>query len=136
MHDHPKAGPTASTVIADVVEKCEADLVDLRRDLHAHPELSWSELRTSELVSARVAQAGWQVSRFGRTGFVADIGARGPRGALPADMDALPVQELTREPWASTVPGVAHACGHDVHTTALVGAALGLAEVHDRGLLP
>ena len=136
MPEQNQAGSTASAVVADVVEKYDADLVDLRRDLHAHPELSWSELRTAELVSARVAQAGWEITRFGRTGFVADIGAQGPRVGLRADMDALPVQELTGEPFASTVPGVAHACGHDVHTTALVGAALALAEVHDRGLLP
>src|SRR4051794_12069422 len=136
MHDPPREGPTASTVIADVVEKYDADLVDLRRDLHAHPELSWSETRTAEAVAGRVAQAGWQITRFSRTGFVADLGARGPRVGLRADMDALPVHELTGEPWASTVAGVAHACGHDVHTTALTGAALALAEVHDRGLLP
>src|SRR3954465_605354 len=136
MHDQPKAGPTASTVITDVVEKYAADLVDLRRDLHAHPELSWAETRTAEAVAGRVTQAGWEITRFSRTGFAADLGARGPRVALRADMDALPVHELTGEPWASTVPGVAHACGHDVHTSALTGAALALAEVHDRGLLP
>jgi amidohydrolase len=136
MHDQPKANPTASTVIADVVEKYDADLVDLRRDLHTHPELSWSETRTAEAVAGRVAQAGWQITRFSRTGFAADIGTRGRRVALRADMDALPVQDLTGDPWASTIAGVAHACGHDVHTTALTGAALALAEVHDRGLLP
>jgi amidohydrolase len=127
---------SASETIAAVVDKYDADLVDLRRDLHAHPELSWSELRTAEVVSARVEQAGWRVTRFSRTGFAAELGADGPLVALRADMDALPVQDLTEDPWASTVAGVAHACGHDVHTTALTGAALALAELGDRGLLP
>ncbi len=81
-------------------------------------------------------EAGWTVSRYSRTGFAADLGTDGSLVALRADMDALPVQDLTDDPWASSVPGVAHACGHDVHTSALVGAALALAEVHDRGLLP
>jgi amidohydrolase len=83
-----------------------------------------------------VAQAGWQVTRYSATGFAADLGADGPLVALRADMDALPVHDLTDDPWTSTVAGVAHACGHDLHTTALTGAALALAEVHDRGLLP
>jgi len=132
---HP-AAPTASSVVQDVVEKYDADLVDLRRDLHRHPELSWSELRTAELTSRLVEEAGWALTRFSRTGFAADLGTGGSLVALRADMDALPVQDLTEDPWASTVAGVAHACGHDVHTSSLVGAALALAEVHDRGLLP
>ena len=136
MHQQDPAASTAATVIADVVDKYDTDLIDLRRDLHAHPELSWSELRTAELVAARVEQAGWRITRYGRTGFAADLGETGPLVALRADMDALPVQDLTDDPWASTIPGVAHACGHDVHTTALTGAALALAEVNDRGLLP
>jgi amidohydrolase len=135
MHEQHRAASPASTAIADVVEKYETDLIDLRRDLHAHPELSWGEERTSRLVSARVEQAGWRVRRFDNTGFAAELGPGGPLVALRADMDALPVEDLTDDPWASTVPGVAHACGHDVHTTALIGAALALAEVHDRGLL-
>jgi amidohydrolase len=137
--DMPQQDPTATaatTVIADVVEKYDADLIDLRRDLHRHPELSWSELRTAELTSKLVEDAGWTVTRHSRTGFAADLGTGGSLVALRADMDALPVQDLTDDPWASTTPGVAHACGHDVHTTALVGAALALAEVRDRGLLP
>jgi amidohydrolase len=89
-----------------------------------------------EVVGGRIEQAGWRITRYGRTGFSADLGDGGPLVALRADMDALPVQDLTDDPWASTVAGVAHACGHDVHTTALTGAALALAEVHDRGLLP
>jgi amidohydrolase len=127
--------PTAG-IVRDTVDKYDADLVDLRRDLHAHPELSWSETRTSDLVAARVEQAGWSVTRAHRSGVVADIGLEGPVIALRADMDALPVQDLTDDPWRSTVTGVAHACGHDVHTAALVGAGLALAEVASRGLLP
>jgi amidohydrolase len=134
--DEAGAESTAAAVIADVVDKYDTDLVDLRRDLHAHPELSWSELRTAEVVAARVEQAGWRVTRYSRTGFVADLGADGPLVALRADMDALPVQDLTDDPWSSTVAGVAHACGHDVHTAALSGAALALTELHGRGLLP
>jgi len=125
----------AADLITDVVEKYDADLVDLRRDFHAHPELSWSETRTSETVATRVEQAGWAVTRAHRSGLVADLGTDGPMVALRADMDALPVQDLTEDPWTSTVTGVAHACGHDVHTSALVGAAHALAEVHARGLL-
>ena len=112
-------------LISDTVDKYDADLVDLRRDLHAHPELSWSETRTSDLVAARVEQAGWSVTRAHRSGVVADLGVDGPAVALRADMDALPVQDLTEDPWRSQVTGVAHACGHDVHTAALVGAASG-----------
>ncbi len=131
----PAPDQTVSTVIADVVDKYDADLIDVRRDLHAHPELSWSELRTSDVAVNRVEQTGWHVTRYSRTGFAADLGTDGPLVALRADMDALPVQDLTDDPWASTVAGVAHACGHDVHTAALIGAAMALAEAHDRGHL-
>lgn len=123
-------------LMKDVVDKYDDELVDLRRDLHTHPELSWSETRTSDLVAARVEQAGWRVTRAHRSGVIADLGAEGPVVALRADMDALPVQDLTDDAWRSTVTGVAHACGHDVHTAALVGAALALAEADGRGLLP
>jgi len=122
-------------LIADTVEKYDAELVDLRRDLHAHPELSWSETRTSDEVAGRVEEAGWTVTRAHHTGVVAELGGDGPVVALRADMDALPVQDLTDDPWTSTVTGVAHACGHDVHTAALVGAALALGEVYRQGLL-
>jgi amidohydrolase len=122
-------------LINDTVDKYDAELVDLRRDLHTHPELSWSETRTSDLVAARVEQAGWAVTRAHRSGVIADLGTEGPMIALRADMDALPVQDLTEDPWRSNVTGVAHACGHDVHTSALVGAGLALAEVAARGLL-
>ena len=74
MHEQEQAASTAATVISDVVDKYDTDLVDLRRDLHAHPELSWSELRTAEVVAGRVEQAGWEITRYGRTGFAADLG--------------------------------------------------------------
>ncbi len=130
-----------TTVIDDVLTKYDGELVDLRRDLHAHPELSWAETRTTGLVGQRLEAAGWRVTYPMPTGVVAelgpDVGDPGrPVVALRADMDALPVQDVSGEPWASTVPGVAHACGHDVHTTSLLGAALALGELHERGELP
>lgn len=124
-------------MIDDVLTKYDAELVDLRRDLHQHPELSWAESRTTELVGHRLEAAGWHVTYPTPTGVVAELGpdgdTDGPVVAMRADMDALPVQDVTGEPWASTVPGVAHACGHDVHTTSLLGAGLALAELHERG---
>ncbi|NYD40853.1 amidohydrolase [Nocardioides panaciterrulae] len=126
----------AAALIDSAVATSDAELVELRRDLHAHPELSWAESRTSDLVAARVEKAGWRVTRLPQSGLLADLGEGDPLVALRADLDALPVQDATTDPWTSTVPGVAHACGHDVHTSALVGAALALAEVHEQGLLP
>ncbi len=122
-------------LLAGVVEKHDAELVGLRRDLHAHPELSWDEVRTTRLIGRRLEEAGWRLTPLPRTGVVAELGTGGRVVALRADIDALPVQDATDDPWSSTVAGVAHACGHDVHTTALVGAALALAEAHDRGQL-
>ena len=63
MHGQSQAASTAARVIADVVDKYDTDLIDLRRDLHAHPELSWSELRTAEVAATRVELRGWQVAR-------------------------------------------------------------------------
>ena len=124
-----------SRLIADVVASHETELVELRRDLHAHPEVSWQEVRTTDQVAAWVEKAGWQVTRLDGTGLVADLGSTGRRIAVRADLDALPVDDVIDEPWRSTVEGVAHACGHDVHTAALVGAATALGEVHAAGRL-
>ncbi|MBS44871.1 MAG: N-acyl-L-amino acid amidohydrolase [Nocardioides sp.] len=128
--------PPSTQLVSDVVAKLEADLVEVRRDLHAHPELSWAESRTTEVVAEQLEQVGWDVSRLPGSGLVADLGEEGPAVALRADMDALPVDDVAGEPWASLVPGVAHACGHDVHTTAVLGAGLALAELHERSELP
>jgi len=132
--DPTTAGPAAAVAAATVATHEEA-LVDLRRDLHLNPELSWREVRTTRLVAEWVGRAGWRTIDLPRTGLVAEIGEDGPVVALRADLDALPVPDLTDDPWASSVEGVTHACGHDVHTSALVGAGLALAEVHRAGLL-
>jgi amidohydrolase len=127
----------ALAIVENVVDKREDELVDLRRDLHAHPELAWQETRSTDLVAHHLDAAGWQLTRTGDSGLLADLGdGDGPRVALRADLDALPVDDTTGDPWRSQVDGVAHACGHDVHTTALLGAGLALAEVHAAGQLP
>ncbi|WP_183092491.1 amidohydrolase [Nocardioides stalactiti] len=126
---------SVESLINHVVEKHLDDLVELRRDLHRHPELSWEERRTTDRVVEILEHAGWRVTLSQRSGAIAEIGEGDRVVALRADLDALPVQDVTNDPWSSTVPGVAHACGHDLHTTALVGAAHAIAELHDRGLL-
>jgi amidohydrolase len=125
----------ALALVETVVDKHADDLLDLRRDLHAHPELSWHETRTTDLVSHHLDEVGWRLTRTGDSGLIADLGDGGSLVALRADLDALPLNDTTTDAWRSQVPGVAHACGHDVHTTALLGAGLALAEVHAAGLL-
>jgi amidohydrolase len=123
--------------IRAAVDALEPELVELRRDLHAHPELAWQEERTSAVVADRLSAAGLDVQLLPKSGLIAEVGtAGGPLVALRADLDALAVDDLTTDPWASTSPGTAHACGHDVHTAALVGAGLALAELHRQSALP
>ena len=120
----------------DSVDRLADDLVELRRDLHAHPELAWQETRTTALVAERLEKAGLGVTLLPKSGLVAEVGTGdGPLVALRADMDGLPVDDRTDEPWASTNPGVAHGCGHDVHTASLVGAGIALAEAHQQSPL-
>ncbi len=110
----------------DTSDPIFARMVALRRDLHAHPELSGRESRTAERIAAALGELGLSCRRgVGGHGLVVDLpglGA-GPRVALRADLDALPIQEETGLPFASGQPGVMHACGHDGHSAALVGAA-------------
>jgi amidohydrolase len=139
MPPYPDAVPHAR--IRKTIEAIEPDLIELRRDLHAHPEISWAEERTTDAVASWMDKHDITYQRFtpeqsGGTGLVAEVGpAAAPVVALRADMDALPVHETTTDPWCSTVPGVSHACGHDVHTAALVGAAVALADLHQRNML-
>jgi hippurate hydrolase len=111
------------------------DLTAIRRDLHAHPEIGFEEVRTSGLVAEKLAAWGVEVHRgVGRTGVVGVLegrGGPGPPHRARADMDALPMDETTNLPWRSTIPGRFHGCGHDGHTTMLLGAARHLAENRD-----
>src|SRR5690606_14554298 len=108
--------------------------------LHAHPELARTEQRTTAVVADRLRAAGLEPRPLPGTGLVCDIGpgavATGRRRVmLRADLDALPVPDRCGRPWRSTVPGVAHACGHDVHTAVVLGAGLALARAAADGEL-
>jgi amidohydrolase len=115
----------------DALRRHQAELAAIRQDLHAHPELGMTERRTAEVVARQLDSWGIEVHRgVGGTGVVGVLrNGRGNRAiGLRADMDALPIQELTDLPWRSRNAGVMHACGHDGHTTMLLGAARYLAE--------
>ena len=107
------------------------DLVGWRRHIHRYPELGRQEYATTQFVAERLADAGLNPKVLpGGTGLICDFGPEHePRIALRADMDALPMAERTGAPYESTMPNVAHACGHDAHTAVLLGTALALASV-------
>ena len=120
--------------IVDRIARMHAELTGWRRDLHAHPELGFEETRTSDLVAARLAAFGCEVHRgLGKTGVVGTLRAgSGPRSVgLRADMDALPIAEANAFLHRSQHQGKMHACGHDGHTTMLLGAARYLAETRN-----
>ncbi len=99
-------------------------LIELRRTIYRNPELSFREFQTAALVAGRLQSMGIRHQvQVGKTGVVGHIGNEGPIVALRVDMDALPIQELNEVEYASQVPDVMHACGHDVHTACLLGAA-------------
>jgi amidohydrolase len=135
----------------------EPELVEFRRDLHAHPELGRAEFRTTRVIADRLAAGGLRPRVLpGDRGVWADIRPGGPAGPeadvaeagdgedrpdvpvimVRADIDALPLTDPKDVPYASTVPGVCHACGHDAHTSAVLGAGLALAEAARRQPLP
>lgn len=107
------------------------DLIEWRRHIHRYPELGRQEYATTQFVAERLADAGLNPKVLpGGTGLTCDFGPEDrPRIALRADMDALPMAERTGAPYASTMAGVAHACGHDAHTAVLLGTALALTSV-------
>ncbi len=134
--------PTVPAPAYRLTDALAHEVTAVRRDLHAHPELSWREERTTAVLSGHLEAAGVVVRRSSSTGLVAEVGVGAgtastvPTVALRADIDALPVPDLTGDPWRSRTEGVAHACGHDVHAATVLGAALVLAQRHARDPLP
>jgi len=125
------ANLSATMSAVEAIRRDQTALEAIRHDLHAHPELGLEEHRTAEIVARQLEAWGIEVHRgVGRTGVVGVLrSGTGNRAlGLRADMDALPMQEMTDLPFRSTVPGKMHACGHDGHTTMLLGAAKYLAE--------
>ncbi|MBV8697128.1 M20 aminoacylase family protein [Bradyrhizobium sp.] len=119
----------------DRIQGYADELTAIRRDLHAHPEIGFEEVRTSGIVADKLKAWGIEVHRgLGGTGVVGVLrgkGAGNKRIGLRADMDALPMEENTNLKWRSTIPGRFHGCGHDGHTTMLLGTARYLAETRN-----
>jgi amidohydrolase len=112
----------------DLLERAKsmrADLVAIRRAIHAQPEFGFAEHETAALIAAQMAVLGARVrTGVARTGVVAEIGSGDPVVAIRADMDALPITEATGLPFASRISGMMHACGHDAHVACALGAAM------------
>ena len=114
-----------------------AELVAIRRHIHAHPELSHAEFQTAAFVARELAAAGLAPQLLPKgNGVICDIGEGDRVIGFRADLDALPLQDTKVVPYRSTVDKVAHACGHDVHTTVMLGLGLALARLEERGELP
>ncbi len=125
------------SAIAAAAAAHDDELRALRRDLHAHPELSWAEVRTTRILRERLTAAGLSPTVLPTgTGLTCDVGTGDRVVALRADIDALPIQDAKDVPYASTNAGVCHACGHDVHTAVVLGAGLVLADLARTGALP
>lgn len=127
-------GPTG--LIARTVAESEDALREVRRHLHRHPELSHQEHATTDFIEEHLRGLGLSPQRMAHTGLICDIPGEDPSlglMALRADMDALGIPELTTVAFRSTVEGVSHACGHDVHMSAVLGAATALVRVADAG---
>ncbi len=126
-----------STAVDSWLDAHHDELIAFRRHLHAHPEVSGEEYETTDYIAERLDVAGLAVRRIpGGTGLLCDLGAKSLEGsdrvgrlALRADIDALAMEDDKEVPYRSTMPGVAHACGHDVHTTVVLGAGLALADL-------
>jgi amidohydrolase len=131
--------PIGTKQLRDLIADELPDLVAIRRDLHRHPELLYEETRTCGVVQRELEAAGidFATNLAGGTGVLGHLPGAAERAiALRADMDALPIEEATGLAYASETPGVMHACGHDGHTTMLIGAARVLSRIADETPLP
>jgi len=120
--------------ILDGIQENAQQFIDIRRDLHRHPEIGFEEQRTSDLVAEKLKSWGYEVHRgLAKTGVVGTlkVGDGTKRLGIRADMDALPMPENSGKPWSSTIPGKFHGCGHDGHTTILLAAAEYLAKTRN-----
>jgi amidohydrolase len=115
-------------VVDDWVRDHASQLISTRRHLHAHPELAFAEFETTSFLEQRLRGLNPRRLPTG-TGLVVDVGSGEPVVVLRADIDALPIPDLKDVPYASTKEGLCHACGHDVHTTVVLGVALAMAEL-------
>lgn len=127
--------PASLPSVASVVAELEAEVVAFRRDLHRHPELSYEEYRTTDRIMELLTGYGFSPVRMESTGAYVDIGEGPVVLALRADIDALPLEEETGLPYVSVNDGVTHACGHDMHTAVMAGAALVIGRIL-RGATP
>ncbi|MEU5549540.1 MULTISPECIES: amidohydrolase [unclassified Micromonospora] len=139
----PEAPPTGGQPLPSELDHLLAlrvpGLIATRRHIHAHPELSGSEFDTAALIARELTLAGLSPRMLPKgNGVICDVNGRpdGPVIALRADIDALPLTDVKDVPYRSTVDGVCHACGHDVHTTILLGVGMLLAQLADLGELP
>lgn len=121
--------------VKDWTESLTPELIEFRRELHRNPELSFAEFQTTERILEALRSAGLDPVKMERTGAYVDVGEGPIRLALRADIDALPVLEETELDYASTIEGIAHACGHDIHTTVMLGTALALGRIQQAGQL-
>ncbi|WP_110084850.1 amidohydrolase [Streptomyces sp. NRRL S-15] len=142
MNQLKSRAPHAEAVLPGALpDDLRAELIAFRRDLHMHPELGNQEFRTTAAIKARLEKAGLEPQVLpGGTGLVCDVGEWDgvtPMLALRGDIDGLPIPDTkTGVSYRSTVPDRAHACGHDVHTSCVLGAGLVLSQLDRQGLLP
>jgi len=137
-HELPSAGPNTGQAAASLERSAHLASV-IRRNIHQHPELAFAETRTAAMVASLLRMWGFEVHEgIGHTGVVGvmsfgEAAGQAPSLGLRADMDALPIQEQTGKAYASLRPGWMHACGHDGHTAALLGAARHLSQMRAQG---
>jgi amidohydrolase len=122
-----------SRIALNAATQLQPELVRLRRELHANPELGFQEKQTAAVLQREFSELGCQLrTGMAKTGIAADLGPGTPVIAIRAEMDAVPIGELNRVPYCSKVPGISHACGHDANMACVVGAAKLLARHEDQ----